>query len=272
VRRFRAPLLKATRTHLQELYQELLHPIRHQLKRLHLVIVPHESLHCVPFHALFDGVGYLVDAFTISYAPSASIYVQCCQKPVKQEGGSLILGVPDLRAPAIRGEIQSVARTLPEPEVLLGRRASAKNLQEKGPRSRLIHIATHGFFRQDNPIFSGIRLGDTFLTLYDLYRLRLPVDQITLSGCSTGASVIGAGDEIIGLMRGLLSAGARSLLLTLWDVNDKSTAAFMKTFYERLFHGSNRASALRKAMQSVREQHPHPYYWAPFVLVGNVFS
>jgi len=270
VRRFEAPLLEATRAHLHELYQELLHPIRHQIKGPHLVVVPHESLHCVPFHALFDGSGYMVDAFAVSYAPSASIYAQCCQKRVNQAGGSLILGVPDPRAPAIREEIQSVARTLPKPEVLLGRRASARSLQEKGARSRLIHIATHGFFRQDNPIFSGIRLGDTFLTLYDLYRLRLPADQITLSGCSTGANVIAAGDELIGLMRGLLSAGARSLLLTLWDVNDSSTAMVMKIFYDRIVHRSDRASALREAMRTAREQHPHPFYWAPFVLVGNV--
>ncbi len=270
VRKFQAPLLEATRTHLQELYQELLRPIRHQLKGPNLIVVPHESLHGVPFHALFDGVGYLVDDFSVSYAPSASIYVQCCQKRVNEAGGSLILGVPDPQAPAIRKEIQSVANALPEPDVLLGRRASAKALQEKGPRSRLIHIATHGFFRQDNPIFSGIRLGDTFLTLYDLYRLRLPVDQITLSGCSTGANVIAAGDELIGLMRGLLSAGARSLLLSLWDVNDSSTAMFMKIFYNRLFHRRDRACAVREAMQAVRGKHPHPYYWAPFVLVGSV--
>jgi len=269
VRKFEAALLEATRVHLQELYQELVGPIRHQLRAPHVIVVPHESLHYVPFHALFDGTGYLVDSFTVSYAPSASIYVQCCQKQVNQAGSSLILGVPDRQAPAIREEIQSVSTTLPRPEVFLGRKASAKILQEKGSRSRVIHIATHGFFRQDKPIFSGIRLGDSFLTLYDLYRLRLPADLITLSGCSTGTSVVAAGDELIGLMRGLLSAGARSLLLTLWDVNDSSTASFMKIFYNRLLHGSDRASALRYAMETLRELHPHPYYWAPFVLVGN---
>jgi CHAT domain-containing protein len=272
VRKFQTALLEATRVHLQELYQELVGPVRHQLKGPHLIVVPHESLHCVPFHALFDGAAYLVDSFSVSYAPSASIYVECCQKQASQAGGSLILGVPDRRAPAIREEMQSVAATLPRSEVFLGRKASAKILQEKGSQSRLIHIASHGFFRQDKPIFSGIRLGDTFLTLYDLYRLRLPVDQITLSGCSTGTSVVAAGDELIGLVRGLLSAGARTLLLTLWDVNDSSTATFMKIFYNRLLHGSDRASALRDAMAALRELHPHPYYWAPFVLVGNFLS
>jgi CHAT domain-containing protein len=272
VRQFHALLLETTQAHLRELYQELVAPIRHQLRGTHLIVVPHESLHYVPFHALYDGVRYLADAFTVSYAPSASIYVQCCQKQMSPASGALILGVPDPQAPSIREEIQSVAKALPEAEVFLGAKASAKILQEKGPRSRLIHIATHGSFRQDSPLFSGIRIGDTFLTLYDLYHLKLPAEQITLSGCSTGVNVVAAGDELIGLMRGLLSAGARSLLLTLWDVNDSSTATFMKVFYNNLSKGSDRALALRQAMQEVREQYPHPYYWAPFVVVGNIFS
>ena len=271
LRQFHDLLLEATQAHLRELYQELVAPIRHQLKGQHLIVVPHESLHYVPFHALYDGHQYLADAFTVSYTPSASIYVQCCEKRVGQAGGSLILGVPDRRAPSIREEIQSVAMALPEAEVFLGPKASAKILREKGPGSRLIHIAGHGSFRQDSPAFSGIRIGDTFLTLYDLYGLRLPAEQITLSGCSTGVNVVAAGDELIGLMRGLLSAGARSLLLTLWDVNDRSTATFMKAFYNSLKHCSNRALALQQAMQGLREQYPHPYYWAPFVIVGNIF-
>jgi CHAT domain-containing protein len=272
VQQFQSALLEAAQAHLGELYQELIAPIRHQLGEPHLIVVPHESLHSVPFHALFDGDRYLVDAFTVSYAPSASIYVQCCQKKVNQDGGSLILGVPDPRAPSIRAEIRSVAMALPNAEVFLGRKASAKVLREKGPGSRLIHIATHGSFRQDSPVFSGIRIGDTFLTLYDLYGLKLPAEQITLSGCSTGANVVAAGDELIGLMRGLLSAGARSLLLTLWDVNDSSTATLMKSFYSNPLHCPDRASALRQAMLELKAQYAHPYYWAPFVLVGNVFS
>jgi CHAT domain-containing protein len=182
----------------------------------------------------------------------------------------LILGIPDIQAPSIREEIEAVSRALPKAEVFLGPKASEKILREKGPQSRLIHIATHGSFRQDSPVFSGIRIGDTFLNLYDLYRLRLPAEHITLSGCSTGVNVIAAGDEPIGLMRGLFAAGARSLLLTLWDVNDVSTARFMEVFYNNLGQGSDRGTALQQATQEVRSEYPHPYYWAPFVLVGKV--
>lgn len=265
---FQGPLLEATRSHLNELYTELLAPLRAKLKGQRLVIVPHELLHYVPFHALFDGNQYLIDSFTISYAPSASIYVRHRRKPVNKTGCSLILGVPDRQAPSIYEELQAVAEIVPQAKVFLGTSASEAVLKEHGPRSRLIHIATHGFFRKDNPMFSGIRLGESFLTLYDLYHLKLPAELVTLSGCSTGLNVIAAGDELIGLVRGLLSAGAQNLLLTLWDVNDRSTADFMKAFYTRLFKRPDRALALREAMVEVRQRYPHPYYWAPFILVG----
>jgi len=265
---FHAPLLEATRSHLADLYTELLAPIRPKLKGQRLVVVPHEVLHYVPFHALFDGTSYLIDSFTVAYAPSASIYAQHRLKQVNKTGSSLILGVPDRQAPSIYEELQAVAEIVPQARVFLGNSASEAVLKNFGPRSRLIHIATHGFFRQDNPMFSGIRLGQSFLTLYDLYNLKLPAELITLSGCSTGLNVIAAGDELIGLVRGLLSAGAQNLLLTLWDVNDSSTADFMKAFYTRLFNRPDRALALREAMVEVRQKYPHPYYWAPFILVG----
>ena len=265
---FQGPLLEATRSHLHELYTELLAPIRPRVKGRRLIVVPHELLHYVPFHALFDGDRYVIDSFTVSYAPSASIYMQHRRKQVNKTGCSLILGVPDRQAPSIYEELQAVAEIVPQAKVFLGTNASEAVLKENGPRSRLIHIATHGFFRQDNPMFSGIRLGESFLTLYDLYHLKLPAELVTLSGCSTGLNVIAAGDELIGLVRGLLSAGAQSLLLTLWDVNDRSTADFMKAFYSRLFNRPDRAVALREAMVEIRQQYPHPYYWAPFILVA----
>jgi len=118
-------------------------------------------------------------------------------------------------------------------------------------------------------MFSAIRLGDGYLTLYDLYQLHLPAELITLSGCSTGLSVIAGGDELLGLVRGLLSAGAKTLLLTLWNVHDGTASELMNGFYRRFRAGFSKGSALQAAMRDVRRTHPHPYYWAPFVLVGD---
>jgi CHAT domain-containing protein len=263
--------LQVTNAHLRELYAELVAPIEKQLRGDHLVLIPHESLHQLPLHALFDGERYLVDRFTVTYAPSAAVYALCetAARARRAEGSSLILGVPDARAPFINDEVQALAECLPEAELFVGEEARRQVLEERGPCSRVLHIATHGRFRQDNPMFSAIRLGDGYLTLYDLYGMRLPVELATLSGCSTGLSVVASGDELMGLVRGLLRAGARSLLLTLWDVHDRTTADFMKGFYKGYVAGTNPGRALRNAMQEVRESHPHPYYWAPFILTGR---
>ena len=263
--------LAAAQSRLQELYRLLVAPVADSLKGRHLVVVPHGVLHYLPFHALSDGKRYLIDDFTISYAPSASVYAIRHPQRANTAGPSLLLGVHDEKTPWIRREIRSVAAVVPDPQVRWGEHATASVIREAGPSSRLIHIATHGIFRRDNPMFSSVRLSDSYLTMYDLYQLRLPVELFTLSGCGTGLNVVAAGDEQLGLMRGLLSAGAESLLLTLWNVHDQTTARFMKSFYGRMLQHSDKALALREAMQELRKSHPHPYYWAPFILVGKAF-
>jgi CHAT domain-containing protein len=158
---------------------------------------------------------------------------------------------------------------LPGAEVFLGPDATEEVLRSRGAQARVVHIATHGSFRQDNPMFSSINLGNAQLSLFDLYRLHLPAELVTLSGCGTGLNVVVGGDELMGLSRGLLYAGARSVLLTLWDVHDQSTAQFMRLFYEGLAGGKNKARAVQSAMETIRLCRPHPFYWAPFVLVGS---
>jgi CHAT domain-containing protein len=272
VRTFEQPLLRSIQVHLKELYDEVVAPVRPLLEGQHLIIVPHDVLHYLPFHALFDGQQYLIDAFTVSYAPSASIYSLCHSKSANSTGCSLILGISDPRAPGMLEEARCVADILPEPELYLDVEANETVLRERGPRSRLVHIATHGYFRQDNPMFSGIRLSGSYLNLYDFYNLRLPVELVTLSGCATGVNVIAPGDELVGLVRVLLYAGAQSLLLSLWDVHDRSTAEFMNLFYRYWMDQGDKARALQSAMRELREDYPHPYYWAPFVIIGKVLS
>ncbi|HSZ63640.1 MAG TPA: CHAT domain-containing tetratricopeptide repeat protein [Terriglobales bacterium] len=266
---FSDALLASTEAHLKSLYQELVAPIRHLLDAQHLVFVQHGLLHYVPFHALHDGQSYLIDRFAISYAPSASIYAHCLTKEAVTTGDSLILGIPDDRTPAISAEVNSLAMMLPHSRLFLGEDASEAVLRTYGPQSKSIHIATHGYFRQDNPMFSSIRLGTSHLSLYDMAHLQLPVDLVVLSGCATGLNVVTPGDELMGLVRGLLQAGARSLVLSLWDVHDDSTKEFMIEFYSRLQLGVSKAEAMQSACVNLRERRPHPYHWAPFLLIGK---
>jgi len=266
-------LLAAAQTHLAELYQELVAPLSPRLESAnHLIFVPHDVLHYVPFHALYDGRQHVIDSFSVSYAPSATIYAMCHGRVTSGDGISLILGVPDPQTPFILDEVRAVAARLPRPELYVGDEATDGVLRARGQASRFVHIATHGYFRGDNPMFSGIRLGGSYLTLYDLYNLKLPAELVALSGCVTGLNVVAAGDELLGLARGLFRAGAASLLVSLWDVPDRSTAEFMSAFYDRLSSVPNRAAALRDAMLEVRRQYPHPLYWAPFLLSGKVLS
>jgi CHAT domain-containing protein len=266
---FEESLLQSTQAHLKNLYQELIAPVRDVLKAKHVVFVPHGMLHYVPFHALHDGESYLVDRFTISYAPSASIYALCQQKHANASGESLILGIADAQAPSIANEVEALQSILPDAKLFVGAAASEDVLRTQGPLARILHIATHGYFRQDNPMFSSIRLGGSYLSLYDLYHLKLPAELVTLSGCATGLNIIRPGDEVVGLVRGLLQAGAQSLVLSLWDVHDRSTKEFMVSFYTRLQQGLPKALALQGAMVELRECYPHPYYWAPFTLIGK---
>jgi CHAT domain-containing protein len=266
---FRRQLLEAATSHLQEFYRRLIAPIEKDLDADHLIISPHEFLHYLPFQALLDGGVPLGERFSISYTPSGSVYYLCRAKGAPVSERSLILGVPDAGAPHILEEVRAVASVLPHPEALLGSDATSEALRQKGPGARFIHIATHGFFRQDNPMFSSISLGDSQLNLFDLYQLDLPAELVTLSGCGTGLNVVVGGDELLGLTRGLLYAGAQGVLLTLWDVNDQSTAEFMKLFYESLQSHKNKAEAVQEAMTEIRRRYAHPYFWAPFVLVGK---
>ncbi len=266
---FRDLLYSTTLAHLDALYQKLIGPIRHLLIGTHLVIVPHGFLHYVPFHALRDGERFLIDDFAVSYAPSASVYQLCVSKPSTEARGGLVIGVPDGRAPSIDQEARRVAAALPGAVLSIGTEGQDDVLRREGPQSRFIHIAAHGLFREDNPLFSSVVLGDSRLSLFDLYDLQLSADLVTLSGCGTGLNVVVGGDELIGLVRGLLYAGAKAVLVSLWDVHDESTATLMETFYQAMPMATDKAQALRLAMLQLRETHPHPYFWAPFSLTGK---
>ena len=263
-------LLEATQAHLEELYSLLIAPVRQQLLAEHLIIVPHAFLHYLPFHALSDGQRYLIDDFSISYAPSSTVFAACQEKRQQgTEGETLVLAVPDARAPFIEDEARYVSEAMGGARLFLGEEATEEQLRAFGPTSRFIHIATHGYFRQDNPMFSSIRLGKSLLSLFDLYQLQFDAELVTLSGCGTGMNVVIGGDELIGLVRGLLYAGAQTLLVSLWEVHDQSTAEFMGDFYRNYKKSANKANALRTAVMNLKQKHRHPYYWAAFALVGK---
>ena len=262
-------LARRTRHYLAILHDLLLRPIEAQLGSRRLVVVPHQVLHYVPFHALFDGETYTVERREVSYLPSASVLRHCFSAPRRAMRRALLVGVPDAQIPRVQAEVTALAGIFPESVVLVGEQASRAAVRDQVGDVDVVHLACHGQFRPDNPLFSALRLGAGWLTVRDAYELDLDGKLVTLSACETGASAVAPGDELIGLVRGFFSAGAPSLLVSMWTVDDAATASLMADVYGRLRAGDSPAAALRSAQCRALREQPHPFFWAPFTSFGR---
>lgn len=262
-------LTARARHYLATLYDLLLRPIEARLGARRLVIVPHRMLYYVPFHALHDGTGYLIERREICCVPSASLLQHCLARPRRPLQHALLIGVPDAWTPRVREEVTTLAPLFPEAVVLLEAQATLAALRAHAPAADVLHFACHGHFRPDNPLFSSVRLADGWLTVRDAYELDLRCELVVLSACETGAGRVAPGDELIGLARGFFSAGAPALLVSLWAVDDAATAGLMASFYAQLRAGAGPAAALRQAQCEWLARCPHPFFWAPFMLLGR---
>jgi tetratricopeptide (TPR) repeat protein len=270
-------LTRLTQRVLTSLYDELVAPLEPLLGASSasehgprkMTIIPHGLLHRVPFHALFDGEAYLLDRFEVSYAPSATVFSLCQKRVPRGPERALVLSVTDPLIPNVSDEALAVASHLPGAEVLADGQATTDAVMEVAPGCGVLHLASHGMFRGDNPMFSSLKLHDGWLTAADVLALDLDGALVTLSACESARNRVLAGDELVGLARGFLGAGAATLVASLWLVQDETTSWMMERWYARMRDGAGRTTALREAQLALREKYPHPYYWAPFVLVGQ---
>jgi hypothetical protein len=262
-------LRRGVDAYLADLYDALLRPLEPAVGDRDLVVVPHGRLHGLPVHALLDGDAYLVERRGVSYAPSAAVYAACARRPRAASGPPLICGVPAEDAPGIDRELEAVRELFPDAHVLAGPAATRAAFATGARGRRIVHVATHARFRADNPLLSSLSLADGDLTFYDVFDMRFAADLVTLSGCDTGTTAVAAGDELHGLVRGFLYAGAPSLLLSLWPADDAATVELMRAFYGALAAGQSKRAALRGAQREALARHGHPYYWAPFALIGR---
>jgi CHAT domain-containing protein/tetratricopeptide (TPR) repeat protein len=235
-----------------------------------VVIIPHAILHHIPFHALHDGYRYLLDRYEISYAPSATIYTVCQSRALNVPEAPLLLGVPDVTIPGVTTEVRDISHRLPTGRLLLDGEATREALKSAAPGCSLLHLACHGLFRADNPMFSALKLDDGWLMAGEIAELQLSDALVTLSACESGRSQVVGGDELLGLLRAFLGAGAATVIVSLWLAQDDTTARLMDDMYSELLdQGTDPAAALRAAQLSLKAEHPHPYYWAPFIVVGH---
>jgi len=245
-----------------------------------LLIVPTQALNYVPFQALLlpDGRA-LVEQFTITYLPSAST-LQFLKAGHKKASGDLFLGALGnisvdgwAPLPGTLTETAGIQKIFPGATRVAEARFTHDEAVKALTTHEEVHFATHGLFDEAAPLFSALLTGPapgepSRVSLYELMDLKLKARLVVLSACETNRGKLMGGDEVTGLTRTILLAGAEAVVSSLWKVSDESTALLMQGFYRRLHAGQSPSSALREAALEVRKQFPHPFYWAPFVETG----
>jgi CHAT domain-containing protein/tetratricopeptide (TPR) repeat protein len=260
---------------LAALGQRLLHPIADRLVGPNgprpIVVVPYGVLHDLPVHAFeFDGAP-LAATHQVSQAISvwhlARLRSQRRVQPAQTLGWCVGASLGAL--PAIDREIADLASIFGDSLQHLSPDALLKALHAGSLSGRLLHIASHGRFERERPRFSAICLGEHFLLAHDVAAMTLDVDLVTLSGCETGRKRTTGGDELMGLPRALLGAGAKSVLGSLWPVRDDTTARFMHDFYASFATGRSARESLALARRSMLNETDDPVSWAAFSLLGD---
>lgn len=251
-----------------------------------LTLSPHGALHLFPFHMLHTGDKYLLEQYEICYIPNASLLKYCRNQHTDTVANALVLGnpaqtnddIPPL--PYSEDEALSVSKIY-DTTPYLGREATETLVRTSAADKNIIHFACHGDFNTHHPAFSALLLCPD-----DKHNGRLTVREImeeiqltqgalvVLSACDLGLGEITLGDDLLGMIRAFFYAGATGVVASLWKLNDQSGAYIMDHFHQNLKSGQSRRQALREAQLAIlnrgkTEKHfRHPYYWAPFVLVG----
>ncbi|MDI3382254.1 CHAT domain-containing protein [Xenophilus aerolatus] len=246
-----------------------------------LVIVPHGPLHYLPFQALRLDGRYVIETHPVAVSPSMSIAVQLAQRSPRIDPTLTAFGNPRIEdkydLPGSEAEVKQLARLFPRNSVFMGAAATKTQFREVASRAPLMHVAAHAEADQVDPLYSRILLANeggrqNFLEAHEI--LELPMQGtalVTLSACESGLGRIATGDEVLGFTRSFLSAGSSSLIASLWPVSDDATEVLMGTLYGELAKGRDLQRAMQAGQLAVLKdpKMSHPFFWAPFNLIGN---
>jgi CHAT domain-containing protein len=276
------------RTPLRRLHSALIAPLEaagHLDGTRLLIFAPHAELHYLPFQALLrsspHGESYLIESYEIAYTPSASVWVEVARgdRGTRGRGTLAMAPQPDVLVNSA-AEVERISRADTLAEVFIGSQATESLFRRLAPDRDVLHLATFGVLNTRNPLFSYLQLNpdeatDGRLEAHEVFGLRLSADLIVLSACETGLGSglrrdVPPGDDWVGLVRAFLYAGARSVVASLWPVDDRATASLMERFYAELESGRTKARSLAEAQRAMlREpEHANPFYWAAFQLSG----
>ncbi|MCP2520743.1 CHAT domain-containing protein [SCandidatus Aminicenantes bacterium Aminicenantia_JdfR_composite] len=299
--------LRKIRLYNEEICKFILYPAKNELsKYTNLIIIPDGILNIIPFETLLMGKKYLIDTYNISYSPSSAVLIQLISRETKRGNKwkyqLLIAGNPTFpifkledvsnelyrplfgpfeRIPYSEDEINSVSHYFRKKKRIILKEDSFKEEIIKDldlKKFKIVHFATHALVDETIPWRSAIIFSldndpkeDGFLQLREIYNLRLNSDLVVLSGCKTNLGKYIEGEGLVSLARGFLYAGSSSVVGSLWEVSDFSTAYFMNLFYFYLKRGKKKNEALRKAkLEMIRNKiFKHPYHWAGLILIGE---
>ena len=279
--------LKAIETTGANLYKWLIEPIE-PISQLAdsdtLLIVPWGPMFKIPFAALEPKGGKPLCADkNIVTAPSAGVYRYLVKKRSSGRKNILSIGNPKTAMAPLPGaekEAWEISALFGNSKVYTRSKATEglikKDYAALG-KPDVVHLACHGLFNESAPQLSHLALtpdqkNDGKLEMHELFDLDWRgVSLVTMSACSSGKGKLGAGDDLVGLTRGFMFAGAPSILCSLWDVDDEATRALMVSFYKNYLGGMSKPEALRRAQISMmnNKKWSHPYYWSAFVLFGD---
>lgn len=289
---------------LRQLHQLLIEPINNLLPKNdeeRIIFIPQKELFLVPFAALQDTNGkYLVEKHPILTAPAIQVLQSTYQRRQQPSSAQevLLVGNPTMPQiysfpeknprqlrdlPEAEDEVREIA-SLFKTDFLTGEEATKAEILPRLSQAKIIHLATHGIFENIRGLDSAIALAPSgqdngLLTAEEIFNLGekakgklINAELVVLSACDTGQGRIRS-DGVIGLSRSLMSAGASSLIVSLWNVPDAPTADLMAEFYRQWQNHPNqdKAQALRKAMIKTMQDNPEPKDWAAFTLIGEAF-
>ena len=269
--------------HFKAFYDGIILPVDDvlELQENELVIVPDGALSFTPWAAVTESI-------RVRTIPSLTSYklILSCPDGHHKKTGALLVGNPCLKElkkpldelPCAQEEVEMIASIL-NTRPLTGKQATKAEVMKKMSSVGLIHIAAHGNERtgeialSPNPGWTSKfpQKKDFMLTMSDVQAANLRARLVVLSCCHSGRGRILKGEGVVGIARAFLAAGARSVLVTLWAIDDEATMVFMKSFYQHLKDGKSASAAIYESMKSFRESEKFSEmrYWAPFQLIGD---
>lgn len=258
----------------QDFAISLVNPFLEKIRTCDLLyLIPHGLLHYLPLHAIQAEGSYICQYCPIVYAPSASVARYCLRKQPRWET-AMVIGFNGVDLQNAENEAETVA-TMFGSKPYVGIMAERQFLTQAYSKD-VIHVACHGIFDSEQPLESGLLFSDGLVTVDRISEYRLDSNLVTLSACETGKSKIHPGDELVGFATELIRIGVQAVLVSLWKVDDQSTGIFMRKFYSLLRSKDSfipKAEALQQAqiafIQSPEKRWKHPYFWAPFIVIGD---